>query len=108
MKGENPERDPYWFLFSLEMTQPQIYAKLVSMYIYDTFGIELRFKQIFSRGKDCMLTDEEYEIIKKCDSFLDILDERLMFSYSSSVREMLRPRLSTPFASLSYSIAFAS
>ena len=86
MKGENIERDPYWFLFSLEMTQPQIYAKLVSMYIYDTFGIELRFKQIFSRGKDCMLTDEEYEIIKKCDSFLDILDERLMF-YEGTLTE---------------------
>lgn len=77
MSGESPERDPYWILFNLEMTQPQIYAKLVSMYIFDNFGEQIRFKEMFSRGKDAMLTDDHYELIKKCDSFLDLLDERL-------------------------------
>ena len=31
------------------------------MYIFDNYGVELKFKQIFSRGKDCVLSDEEYE-----------------------------------------------
>lgn len=48
------------------------------MYILDNFGIELKFKEIFSRGKDTMLSDKNYEILKKCESFLDVLDERLM------------------------------
>lgn len=78
LKGEYQERDPYYVLFNLEMTTPQIYAKLVSMYILENFGIELRFKEIFSRGKDTILSDEHYTILKQCNSFLEILDQRLM------------------------------
>lgn len=79
LAGECQERDPHWSLFSLEMTRPQVYAKLLSMYIFDNYGEELRFKEIFSRGKDTILTDSHFEILKECDSFLDILDERLTF-----------------------------
>lgn len=79
LKGDCRERDPHYKLFSLEMTQPQVYAKLVSMYVFDNFGVSLRFKDIFSRGKDCVLSDENYEILQKCSTFLDILDERLDF-----------------------------
>ena len=79
LSGVKQERDPYWIMFSLEMTQPQIYAKLVSMYIFDTFGITLRFKDIFSRGKDCLLSDEHYELLQQCVEFMNILDERLIF-----------------------------
>lgn len=79
LSGIKQERDPYWIMFSLEMTQPQIYAKLVSMYIFDTFGITLRFKDIFSRGKDCLLSDEHYELLQQCVEFMNILDERLIF-----------------------------
>lgn len=70
------------------MTQPQVYAKLVSMYVFDNFGVSLRFKDIFSRGKDCVLSDENYEILQKCSSFLDILDERLDF-YEGGLTEAI-------------------
>ena len=86
LKGESPERDPHWLMFSLEMTRSQVYAKLVSMYIMDTFGIQLRFKQIFSRGKDCILTDEEYHLLEQSKEFIQILDERLTF-YEGSLTE---------------------
>lgn len=86
LKGDCQERDPYWKYFSLEMTQPQVYAKLVSMYVFDNFGVTLRFKDIMSRGKDCILSDENYEILLKCDKFLDILDQRLDF-YEGSLNE---------------------
>ena len=86
LKGECQERDPHWKMFSLEMTRSQVYAKLVSMYIFDNFGVELRFKQIFSRGKDCILSDEEYELLTKCKDFIKILDERLSF-FEGSLNE---------------------
>lgn len=86
LRGECPERDPHWKMFSLEMTRSQVYAKLVSMYIFDEFGVELRFKQIFSRGKDCRLTDEEYELLTKCKEFIKTLDERLSF-FEGSLNE---------------------
>ena len=77
LKGEQQERDPYWIIFNLEMTRAQIYAKLVSMYIFDNFGEQLKFKEIFSRGKDCILSDEHLNLLKQCDSFLDELDKRI-------------------------------
>ena len=86
LDGNSPERDPYWKIFSLEMTQTQVYAKLVSMYVFDTYGITLRFKDIFSRGKDCILSDENYEVLLKCSNFLDELDKRLDF-YEGALNE---------------------
>lgn len=97
---ENPEysnRDPYWLLFNLEMTQEQLYAKLVSMYIFDKYHKQLRFKQIFSRGKDCILSDEDYELLTNCFDFIDILDQRLICvdgrlteaKYVTKVKEVL-------------------
>lgn len=88
LNGEGLERDPRWLLFSLEMTRSQVYAKLVSMYIFDNFGVELKFKQIFSRGKDCILTDEEYELLVQCTDFIKVLDERLTF-YEGSLTEAI-------------------
>lgn len=98
LNGEQKERDPHWIIFSLEMTQEQVYAKLVSMYIYDKFGVQLRFKEMFSRGKDCILSDEHLELINAVDEFIDILDERLYFKegnltediYVKTVREQLK------------------
>lgn len=77
LNGNCPERDPHWFIFNLEMQRSQVYAKLVSMYIFDNYGLELRFKEIFSRGKDCRLSDEKLEILQSCESFLDELDNRI-------------------------------
>ncbi len=70
------------------MTRSQVYAKLVSMYIFDNYGVELRFKQIFSRGKDCVLSDEEYELLTRSTDFIKILDERLSF-YEGSLTEAI-------------------
>ena len=38
LKGQEVDRDPHFIMFNLEMTQEQIYAKLLSMYIYEHFG----------------------------------------------------------------------
>lgn len=72
-------RDPYWIFFSLEMTQAQIYAKLLSMYIFEHYGEEISYKELFSRGRDTHLSDERYELVKQANDFLDILDKRIIF-----------------------------
>lgn len=86
LNGENVERDPHWIMFNLEMTRSQIYAKLLSMYIFDQYGEQIRFKEMFSRGKDTMLSDEHYNLIQECSSFIDILDERIV-CYDGSLTE---------------------
>jgi replicative DNA helicase len=77
--GKEVDRDPFFIMFNLEMTQEQIYAKLLSMYIYEHFGEQLTYKELFSRGRDTRLTDEHYELVRQCSDFLDLLDERLIF-----------------------------
>ena len=72
-------RDPYWIFFALEMTPEQIYAKLISMYVFEKYGVQLTYKEIFSRGKDTKITDENYQLLKDSENFLDILDERIIF-----------------------------
>lgn len=79
LNGNLPNRDPYWIMFSLEMTSEQIYSKLISLYIFEHFGEELSFKEMFSRGKDCMLSDNKFELLQQCDEFLNILDKRIIF-----------------------------
>jgi hypothetical protein len=91
LQGDCPDLDPHWLLFNLEMTRSQVYAKLVSMYIFDNFGIQLKFKQIFSRGKDCMLTDDEYDLLRQCEEFLDELDRRI-FNYEGVLTEAVYVR----------------
>lgn len=57
--------------FSLEMTRKTIYARLLSLYIFDTYGIEISPKEIFSRKKNYKLCDAYYEIIKECRPWLE-------------------------------------
>lgn len=97
LKGELSNRDPYWLIFSLEMTSEQVYSKLVSLYIYENFGEQISFKEMFSRGKDCILSDDRYDLLKSCEDFLNVLDKRLIFyegtltaeKYKNSVLEVL-------------------
>lgn len=79
LNGNLPSRDPYWCIFSLEMTPEQVYSKLISLYIYENFGEQISFKELFSRGKDCRLSDDRYDLVKACDDFLSVLDTRLIF-----------------------------
>lgn len=54
--------------YSLEMSAEVIYAKLLSMYIAETYGIELSFTQILSREE--ILSDEYYELVMSCKEWL--------------------------------------
>ena len=44
--------------FSLEMSAEMLYAKLLSMYIFEKYHIELSTKELLSRKKDYTLSDE--------------------------------------------------
>lgn len=83
---ENLDNDEFHIIYlSLEMTSEQLMAKLLSLYIYETYGVELSFKDLLSRGRDQVLSDEHYELVLKsmdvlrkieshliiCDSLLD-------------------------------------
>lgn len=61
--------------FSLEMSAEMLYAKLLSMYIFEKYHIELSTKELLSRKKDYTLSDENYEIVKQCLPWLHRVEE---------------------------------
>ena len=61
---EHLEDDDYKVLFfALEMSEWSLYIKLLSIYIFETYGIQLSFKEILSKKKEYILSDEHYELV---------------------------------------------
>lgn len=49
--------------YSLEMSAEQLFAKLLCMYIFETYGVELSAKELFSRKKGYKLPEKEYQLV---------------------------------------------
>lgn len=63
--------------FSLEMGEVALYIKLLSIYIFETYGIQLSFKKILSREKEYILSDEHYDLVKQCMPWVDKISKKL-------------------------------
>jgi hypothetical protein len=68
--------------FSLEMSAPMLLAKLLSMYIYDEYGVIVTYKEILSRKQ--IISDEKHQLViegkkwlKKVKQHLAIYDKKL-------------------------------
>ena len=55
--------------FSLEMTAEILVAKLLSLHLYETYGIEMSYKRIIS--KQDILTEDERELLESCIPWLE-------------------------------------
>lgn len=63
--------------FSLEMNEISLYIKLLSIYIFETYGIQLSFKEILSRKKEYVLSEEHYGLVKECLPWIDKISSKL-------------------------------
>lgn len=68
--------------YSLEMSADMIFGKLLSMYMFEKYGIDVSIKELLSRKKDYILPDEIYEAVlesmewlKKVEKVLTIYDK---------------------------------
>lgn len=69
--------------FSLEMTAEILLAKLLSLHIYETYGIELSYKQIISRQD--ILSAEHRELLQSCIPWLeDVLQQLTIIDKATS------------------------
>ncbi len=84
-------------LFSLEMSADKIMAKLLSTYIFETYGVRLSIKQLLSVQKGFILNDECYDIVRECipwmhkvESILTIYDKSATANsiYSNILKEL--------------------
>ena len=73
---DNP--DFHIIYFSLEMTAEQLLGKILSIYIYETFGVELSFKELLSRSKDTTLSDMDYELVCQSLEMLEKIESHMI------------------------------
>lgn len=65
-------------LFSLEMNSDKILAKLLSTYIFETYGKRLSVKQLLSAQKGYILNDENYKLVLKCVPWMKNVESKLV------------------------------
>lgn len=82
---------------SLEMNELSLYIKLLSIYIFETYGIQLSYKEILSRKREYILSEEHFELVKKCmpwvtkvKQHLEIYDKK---ASAKTVYALLKQRL---------------
>lgn len=63
--------------FSLEMSAEILLAKLLSTHIFYTYGIEVGVKELLSRKKDYILSDDLYHIVQECKPWLEKVEAHL-------------------------------
>ena len=63
--------------FSLEMNEVSLYIKLLSIYIFETYGIQLSYKEILSKKKEYILSEEHYELVKQCEPWINKISKNL-------------------------------
>lgn len=62
-------------LYSFELSKESVYAKLLSLYIYDTYSEVISYKEILSMSE--VISDEKYELIKKSSDWIKNLDNHI-------------------------------
>lgn len=69
--------------FSLEMSAEAIFAKLLSMYLFDTYGVDVSLKELFSRKRNYSLPDELYHMVQDSMEWLHKV-EKVVTIYDKS------------------------
>lgn len=64
-------------MFALEMKADVLLAKLLCMYIFEKYKISLSFREVYSRKKGYILSEEYYEIIKECEPWLRLVESKM-------------------------------
>lgn len=71
---QNPEIDVHFLLFSFEMSAEVLLAKLLSLYIYDTFGKVLSYGHILSLNT--LLSEEDFKLVEQSKEWLQKFESR--------------------------------
>ena len=72
--------DDYKVLYvSLEMSEMSMFIKLMSIYIFETFGKKLSYKEILSKKRGYVLDEEGYELVLQCQDWIDKISSKIEF-----------------------------
>lgn len=65
------------FYASMEMNASMLFAKLLSTYIFETYHKELAVKEILSRKRNYILSDEDYTIVQDGLKWLEKVEQKV-------------------------------
>lgn len=65
------------WLASLEMNPDMVFGKLLTMYIFEHYGIEVSVKELLSRRKGHILSDKLYNIVQECKPWLEKIESKV-------------------------------
>lgn len=72
--------DDYKVLYvSLEMSEMSMFIKLMSIYIFETFGKKLSYKEILSKKRGYVLDEEGYGLVLQCQDWIDKISSKIEF-----------------------------
>lgn len=63
--------------YSLEMSADMIFGKLLSMHMFETYGVDISIKELLSRKKDYILPNEIYDMVKESMAWLEKVEKVL-------------------------------
>ena len=70
--------------YSLEMSSEMLFAKLLSIYIFEKYHIPLTIKDLLSKGRNYILPDNYYGIVLQCKEWLEKV-EKIVMVYDKSL-----------------------
>lgn len=70
----NKTLDVYWLIFSFEISGPSLFARLLSMHLFEEYGIIVPYKMILSL--DAILPQEIFDKIEESREWLEELEKR--------------------------------
>lgn len=61
--------------YSLEMKSSVLFTKLLSIYLWEKYGVEISYKELMSQGREETLPDNIYEMVKESIPWMKRLEE---------------------------------
>lgn len=91
-----PDKNILYVYFSLEMNESVLLAKILSLYLFDTYGIELSFMDLMSIRTPML--DEDYEKVLEAKQWLDSISNKFIIfekqlsadGFYASMKEILK------------------
>lgn len=73
---DNPDKNITIIEYSLEVSAEIVYAKLLSIYLWEVFGVIIPFSELLSRSK--ILSNERYQYVLQGREWLESIEDKLI------------------------------
>lgn len=92
---DNIDNDLFHIIYySLEMSRHILFAKLLSIYIYENYHRIISVKDLFSKHRNQILSKEDYDIVVQCTDWLNKVEQKITIYDKLLNADVLKDNLS--------------